>query len=377
MGIEPTPKSSMYTCEGCGLQAAVMLQCGICKVVRYCDKTCQRKDWKLTHKKKCKRTLTMDTSIQSIYFNKAFPHKHDKQACWLYASQSNHTAMFMIATKQAIARPFPRLEDPSRTVADFIKDKDWHGWYKHEKNHFQSIMQGRIIERDSCVRRKDWRGWLGAAVAEQAMANCQAVMDNLLSAMSRCNKAAKYISMAMADENYKENKIETADRMDIEGTFFGIESMRQNFECLVLKAENLSRFKSLRETVSYYGHESGMAFANASVSLIAGFEKEAKLWEKSNSFSNVYQCEIYIVDLYHNMATYKSSKYQTEVFDVSKPLSFHLDKAAGIALIHRNDKDMENIVLDLEPLVASLLCIISNRRVHKTKMLPVPVFQDV
>jgi len=279
--------------------------------------------------------------------------------------------MFMVATKQATTRPFPRSEDPSRTVADFIKDKDWHSWYKHEKNHFQSIMQGRIIERDSCVRRKDWRGWLGATVAEQAMANCQAVMDNLSSALSRCNKAVKYISMVMADENYKENTIGAADRMDIEGTFFGIESMRQNFECLALKAENISRSKSLRETVAYYGHESGMAFAVATVSLIAGFKKEAKMWGKCQSFSNVYQCEVYIVELYHNMATYRSSKNQVEEFDVSQHLSLHLDKAAAIALMHRNDKGMENTILDLE--VASLLCIIRNCRVLQTKMLPVPV----
>ena len=343
-----------------------MLQCVVCKVARYCSKNCQRLDWKSTHKKVCKRVMTMDTSAQCIYYNQSFPCKDDKQACWLYQSQSNHTHMFLAATNMYQGLPFRRPDDPGRTTSDYIKDGDWHGWREHEKDPFRAIIKGRLVERDSCVRRKDWRGWLGAAIAEQAMSNCQIALNDLTSAGSLCRKSVRFMDMVLADASYVGNTLAPEDRLDIDGTHLSIQNMRENLECMVFKTANVVLAQSLFETEVGVGHDAGMRCAAATVAVIAKYELESTMWEKARNRVNAYGCEISILKLYCKMARFELEDGSMQAFDVSPHLRQHMDRAATFAPDRRHGEDHESFCL-------YIIGIIDDLRLQKIPLLEVPV----
>ena len=56
---ECDPKS----CSGCGRPSARLQQCVKCKVAKYCGKDCQRKDWKIKHKRHCKELIRLQAIL--------------------------------------------------------------------------------------------------------------------------------------------------------------------------------------------------------------------------------------------------------------------------------------------------------------------------
>lgn len=57
--LEGHIKGEEETCNSCQAKAKGMMRCGGCKMMWYCDKECQRKDWKFIHKATCNSTKEM------------------------------------------------------------------------------------------------------------------------------------------------------------------------------------------------------------------------------------------------------------------------------------------------------------------------------
>jgi len=361
----------MYTCAWCNQNAEAMLQCAVCKVARYCTKACQKSDWKNGHKAKCRQFMPISqNNTHSVYVNQAVPPRNDKQASWLYDKQSQHTAMFMVASKQVVAKPFARTVDPNRTVLQYLQDEDWYGWYNKETKHFEEIIKGRMAERDSCKRRKDWRGWLGAAVAEQAMANCEAWCQNILSAHSRCQKAKKYITLVLESDSYKNKTIPEADRADVDGAYHGIMSMSKNFDALLIQGENQAKRNSFFQMPFSYGHAAAIERVILFKPLIASYENERYLWETAENFINVYCCHVSILQIYNHLAIYALDDGDSpdQVFDVSLEVFTHVTKAAEVVKEH----NLKSVGVNIDILLAPLYSVLYDRMSTNTPMHKLP-----
>ena len=57
LGVPLTVTTAVFCCSACGkvpTGTEKLLNCGACKQVRYCDRTCQLNDWRAGHKSKCR-----------------------------------------------------------------------------------------------------------------------------------------------------------------------------------------------------------------------------------------------------------------------------------------------------------------------------------
>lgn len=56
LGVALTVTTAVFCCSACGkvpTGTEKLLNCGACKQVRYCDRTCQKNHWKAGHKSEC------------------------------------------------------------------------------------------------------------------------------------------------------------------------------------------------------------------------------------------------------------------------------------------------------------------------------------
>ncbi len=69
--VRPPPESATnatHRCNDCGRQGMHLLACGKCQCTRYCDHTCQKRDWKL-HKCVCAYLATLVTpTLEQLHF---------------------------------------------------------------------------------------------------------------------------------------------------------------------------------------------------------------------------------------------------------------------------------------------------------------------
>ena len=329
-----TPK---HICQHCGAEAEHMLLC-VCKEARYCNKTCQRADWKKRHKQTCKQVeFKMFNGRQIVSIARALPPASDRVACDLYASQSKLTFMFCAATGKLGPDLLKQKEtrDPrgsSKTIEQYIDDKDWVGWLQKDPTPFKTMKNMQLEVRTTCHLRKDWRGFFGVAIAEFAMSHCEIWNKNLKSAASRSGKALKYMTKVLATHEYRHNIMTEVEKFDVDNTNWNMLHTDTTIQVSILEAANKISFKSLvEEATDVVGYAAALQRIIVMKAFIAKLLEEESLWSKLGMFPNAFRCMGFVCTAYITMAFVKqdgkSGDAEFQVFDVKQEMQPHLNKA--------------------------------------------------
>jgi len=326
-----------HMCQHCGAEAEHMLLC-VCKEARYCNKICQRADWKKRHKQTCKQVeFKMFSSRQIVSIAKALLPASDRAACDLYASQSKLTIMFCAATGQLrpdLLRPKER-RDPrgsSKTIEEYIDDRDWGGWLEKDPTPFKTIKNMQLEVRTTCQLRKDWRGFFGVAIAEFAMSHCEIWNKTLKSAASRSGKALKFMTKVLATDEYRHNIMTEAEKFDVDNTNSNMLHTDTIIAASILEAANKISFKSLvQDATDVVGYAAALQHIIVMKAFIAKLVEEESLWSKLGMFANAFRCMGFVCTAYITMAFVKqdgkSGDAEFQVFDVKQEMQPHLNKA--------------------------------------------------
>lgn len=64
--VDPGPSSEMSLCSYCQKELKKINTCSLCRRAMYCDRDCQRKHWKASHKGECSRSAAPATLSEML-----------------------------------------------------------------------------------------------------------------------------------------------------------------------------------------------------------------------------------------------------------------------------------------------------------------------